>query len=110
MAVTWKITQVEYDLSVTQDGVDYTNVINLVHWRASDKDADGNSGSSYSTVSIDTSDLATDWIDYASMTKANVITMTKNALGAEKVTLIEEGIAAQIAALATPTTGAGIPW
>ena len=100
MAVTWKITQVEYDLSVTQDGVDYTNVINLVHWRASDKDADGNSGSSYSTVSIDTSDLATDWIDYASMTKANVITMTK----------IEEGIAAQIAALATPTTGAGVPW
>ena len=59
---------------------------------------------------VDTSDLATDWIDYASMTKANVITMTKNALGAEKVTLIEEGIAAQIAALATPTTGAGVPW
>ena len=110
MVVTWTIPQVEYDLSVTQDGVDYTNVINIVHWRASDEDADGNTGNSYGTVSIDTSDLATDWIDYASMTEAEVLTMAQNALGAEQVTAIETSIAAQISALKNPTTGTGVPW
>ena len=110
MAVTWTIPQVEYDLSVTQDGVDYTNVINIVHWRASDEDAEGNTGNSYGTASIDTSDLATDWVDYASMTEAEVLTMAKNALGAEQVTSIETSIAAQISAKANPTTGTGVPW
>jgi hypothetical protein len=110
MAVTWTIPQVEYDLSVTQDGVDYINVINVVHWRASDEDADGNTGTSYGTVSIDTSDLATNWIDYASMTENDVITMAKSALGAEQVTAIENSIANEISAKANPTTGTGVPW
>jgi hypothetical protein len=110
MAVTWTIPQVEYDLSVTQDGVDYINVINVVHWRASDEDADGNTGTSYGTVSIDTSDLATNWIDYASMTENDVITMAKSALGAEQVTAIENSIANKISAKANPTTGTGVPW
>ena len=44
------------------------------------------------------------------MTEADVIAMTKSALGAEQVASIEASIAAQIAAKATPTTGAGVPW
>lgn len=110
MAVTWTISQCDYTLAETQSGVDYTDVITGTHWRASDSDADGNTGSSYGSVGVDTSDLADGWVDYASMTEADVITMTKNALGAEQVTSIEASIAAQIAAKATPTTGAGVPW
>ena len=110
MAVTWTISQCDYTLAETQSSVDYTNVITATHWRASDSDADGNTGSLYGSIGVDTSDLADGWVDYASMTEADVIAMTKSALGAEQVTSIEESIAAQIAALATPTTGAGIPW
>ena len=110
MAVTWTISQCDYTLAETQSGVDYTDVITGTHWRASDEDADGNTGSSYGSVGVDTSDLADGWVDYASMTEADVIAMTKSALGAEQVTSIEASIAAQIAALATPTTGAGVPW
>ena len=110
MAVVWTVSQCEYKLTEAQSGVDYVNVIDVIHWRASNQDADGNSGTSYGSVSIDTSDLATGWIAYASLTEAEAITMFKNALGAEQVTAIEASIAAQISALANPTTGTGVPW
>ena len=110
MAVTWTVSQCEYKLTEAQSGVDYVNVIDVIHWRASDQDADGNSGTSYGSVGIDTSDLADGWIAYASLTEAEAITMAKNALGAEQVTAIEDSIAAQIFALANPTTGTGVPW
>ena len=110
MAVTWTVAQCDYKLTEAQGGVDYVNVIDVIHWRASDQDADGNSGTSYGSVGIDTSDLADGWIAYASLTEAQAITMFKNALGAEQVTAIEASIAAQISALANPTTGTGVPW
>lgn len=110
MAVTWKIAQCDYKLKMTQDSKDYVNVIDVVHWRASDADESGNTGTSYGSVGIDTSDLATNWIDYASMTENDVITMAKSALGAEQVKAIEDSIASEISAKANPTTGTGVPW
>jgi hypothetical protein len=110
MAVTWTIAQCDYKLKMTQDSKDYVNVIDVIHWRASDKDDKGNTGTRYGPVGIDTSDLADGWIAYADLTEAQAITMAKNALGAEQVTAIEASIAAQISALANPTTGTGVPW
>jgi len=110
MAVTWTIAQCDYKLTQAQGGVDYVNVIDVVHWRANDEDADGNTGTSYGSVGISTEDLATGWKDYASMSEADVITMAKNALGAEQVTAIEASIASEISAKANPTTGTGVPW
>ncbi len=110
MAVTWKIAQCDYKLKMTQDSKDYVNVIDVVHWRASDEDSDKNTGTSYGSVGISTEDLATGWKDYASMSEADVITMAKNALGADQVKAIEDSIASEISAKANPTTGTGVPW
>ena len=48
MAVTWTIASMDRD--ITQDGK--ANVVTTIHWRASDTDSDGNSGSSYGTVDV----------------------------------------------------------
>ena len=110
MAVVWKIPLVEYDLSSTQGGVDYTNVIKIIHYSVSDTDEDGNTGKTGGAVAIDATDLATDWVDYASFTEEQVIIMAKNALGAEQVLAIEAKIADEISAKATPTISTGVPW
>jgi hypothetical protein len=110
MAVTWTVTQCDYRLAVSQSDVDYVNVIDRIHWGAFDEDEDGNTGNSYGSVGINTINLSDGWIDYASLTEAEAITMAKNALGVDQVTAIETNIATQISTLATPTTGTGVPW
>jgi len=110
MAVTWTIAQCDYKLKVTQDSKDYVNVIDVVHWRASDEDSDKNTGTSYGSVGISTDDLKDGWVDYSKLTEAQVITMAKNALGADQVKAIEDSIASEISAKANPTTGTGVPW
>jgi len=110
MAVTWQIVQCDYKLKMTQDSKDYVNVIDVIHWRASDADEDGNSGTGYGSVGISTEDLKTGWKDYDKLTEAQVITMAKNALGADQVKAIEDSIANEISAKANPTTGTGVPW
>ena len=110
MAVVWTVAQCDYKLAETQDGVDYVNVIDAIHWRASDADADGNTGTSYGSVGIDTSDLATAWVNYADMTEVQVIAMAKAGLGAEQVTSIETSIAAELALKASPVSGSGLPY
>jgi len=110
MAVTWKIAQCDYKLKMTQDSKDYVNVIDAVHWRASDADESGNTGTSYGSVGISTEDLKDGWVDYSKLTEAQVITMAKNALGADQVKAIEASIASEISAKANPTTGTGVPW
>jgi|TARA_R110001583_G_scaffold103935_2_gene251287 hypothetical protein len=110
MAVTWTVAQCDYKLTQAQGGVDYVNVIDVIHWRANDEDDKGNTGTSYGSCGIDTSDLADGWIAYADLTEAQAITMAKNALGAEQVTSIETSIANEISAKANPTTGTGVPW
>lgn len=110
MAVTWTIAQCDYKLKVTQDSKDYVNVIDVIHWRANDADVKGNNGRSYGSVGISTEDLKDGWVDYSKLTEAQVITMAKNALGAEQVKAIEDSIASEIATKANPTSGKGLPW
>jgi len=110
MAVTWTIAQCDYKLKMTQDSKDYVNVIDVIHWRANNADESGNTGTSYGSVGISTDDLKDGWVDYSKLTEAQVITMAKNALGAEQVKAITDSIAAEISAKANPTTGTGVPW
>ena len=99
----WTVSAMDY--TVSQDG--HTNVVNTVHWRVSKTDGD-HSGSSYGTVGLEApSGTFVEWDD---ITEATAIGWAKDALGTDEVTVIEAAIDAQIAELATPTTGTGVSW
>jgi len=85
MAVVWNV--VALDRAPTEGSL--SDVIKTVHWTASDSETVGSgdsavthTGSSYGSVS----------------------------LGADQVTSIETGIAAQITESKTPTSKTGVPW
>ena len=103
MAVLWKISSMDRDL--TQG--DNENIITTIHWRASDSDADGNTGSAYGSVGVTLVGTPT---PYADVTEADAVGWAKDALGEEQVTAIEASIASQIDAQANPTTASGVPF
>ena len=103
MAVTWTIANMERDLVQG----DNTDIVTILHWRAFDKDADGNTGSAYGTVGVT---LVGTPVPYADITEEMAIGWAKDALGEEQVTSIEDGIASQISAKANPTTASGVSW
>ena len=103
MAVTWTIANMERDLVQG----DNTDIVTILHWRASDEDADGNTGSAYGTVGVT---LVGTPVPYADITETQAIGWAKDALGADEVTSIEAGIASQIDAKANPTTASGVSW
>ena len=103
MAVTWTIANMERDLVQG----DNTDIVTILHWRASDEDADGNTGSSYGTVRVT---LVGEPVPYADITEEMAIGWAKDALGEEQVTTIEAGIASKIDAMANPTTASGVSW
>ena len=104
MAVTWTITSMDRD--ITQDGK--ANVVTTIHWRASDTDSDGNTGSSYGSVGVTLGSGA--FVAYADITETQAIGWAKDALGEDEVASIEARIASQIDALANPTTASGVSW
>jgi hypothetical protein len=73
MAVTWKISSMDRDL--TQG--DNENIITTIHWTASDADADENTGSSYGSVGVTLVGTPT---PYADVTEADAIGWAKDAL------------------------------
>ena len=103
MAVTWTIGTMERDLVQG----DNTDIVTVLHWRATDSDADGNTGSAYGTVGVTLVGTPT---PYADITETQAIGWAKDALGADEVASIEAGIASQIDALANPTTASGVSW
>jgi hypothetical protein len=103
MAVTWAIGTMERDLVQG----DNTDIVTILHWRASDEDSDGNTGSAYGTVGVE---LVGTPVPYADITEEMAIGWAKDALGEEQVTSIEDGIASQISAKANPTTASGVSW
>jgi len=103
MAVTWTISTMDREL--TQG--DNSNIITTIHWRASDEDADGNTGSSYGSVGVT---LIGTPKAYADVTEADAIGWAKDAIGADEVKSIEDNIASQIAEQKTPTTASGVSW
>ncbi len=104
MAITWKISSMDRDLTQGSN----ENIITTIHWSASDADADGNTGSSYGSVGVTLGDG--DVIAYADITEADAIGWAKDALGDEQVTSIEASIASQIDAQANPVTASGVSW
>ena len=103
MAVKWTISSM--DRNITLDGK--ANVVTTIHWRASDTDSDGNTGSSYGSVGVTLGSGA--FVAYADITEANAIQWAKDALG-DQVAEIEANIANQISLMKTPTTASGVPF
>lgn len=95
---TWTIPTVERNLS---DGG-----ITIIHWRCEGVDGE-HSASSYGTTSHTPDASAEGFIAYDSVTEANCIAWAQAEVNQSDV---ESGIAAEIAASKTPTTGAGTPW
>lgn len=79
-----------------------TDVIFNVHWRLTGEDTDGNVGSTYGTISLDTSDL-TNFTDFDSITEEQVNGWVEAAMGSEEVQAKKDAIDAQIAEKVTPT-------
>lgn len=95
---TWTIPTVERNLS---DGG-----ITIIHWRCTGVDGE-HSASSYGTTSHTPDASAEGFIAYDSVTEANCIAWAQAEVNQSDV---ESGIAAEIAASKTPTTGTGTPW
>jgi len=104
MAVTWTIASMDRD--ITQDGK--ANVVTTIHWRASETDSDGNTGSSYGSVGVTLGSGA--FVAYADITHDKALEWCKDALGSDQVTAIETSIASQITEMKTPTKASGVSW
>ena len=104
MAVTWNVVS----LNATKTVGSLSDVVTTVHWTASDADGD-HTGSSYGSVGLAEPDSGS-FTAYADITEDNAIAWAKAALGADEVTSIEAGIAAQITESKTPTKSTGVPW
>ena len=108
MAVTWDIAELEAIKTVGS----LSNVVTTVHWTARDSETvSGVEHYGYNFGSISLADPDSEsFTAYADITKDNAIAWAKAALGSDKVTEIETGIAAQITMSKTPTTISGVPW
>jgi len=110
MAVTWSITNTEYN-NDSDKGV--------VHaaWSATDSEVVGSGDSAVThtgTVSgmeSFTPDASADgYKAYASLKETDVVAWVKETLGSDEVTRVETKVAAQITKSKTPPTGWGVPW
>jgi hypothetical protein len=104
MAVTWTISSMDRDI---KQG-DKADVVTTIHWRASETDSDGNTGSSYGSVGVILGSQS--FIAYKDIKESDAISWAKAALGSDEVKRIEDGIASQIAEQKTPTTASGVSW
>ena len=105
ISYTWDVNTVDV---YPTDG-DYTDVIYNVHWRlnATDTqvDAEGNpyTASVYGTQVLDTSDLS-GFIDFDSVTSAEVQSWVESAMGEEEVQSLKDSLDANIAGQINPTS------
>jgi hypothetical protein len=104
MAHVWNVSTLDYELNM--DG--RTNVVTTVHWRVSQEDAEGNTGSSYGTQAL--AAPGETFVEWADITEAIAIGWAKDAMGQDAVDAIEAGCDAQVAEKANPTSGSGVPW
>ncbi len=108
MAVTWSVGC----LDATKTVGSLSDVVTTVHWTATDSETVGSdtyTGSSYGSVGLAEADSSS-FTAYASISESDAITWAKAAIGADQVTAIETGIAAQITEAKTPTKTSGVPW
>jgi hypothetical protein len=98
MTYTWNNTTV--DTYPSLDGE--SDVIFNVHWRLTGEDTDGNVGSTYGTIALDTSDLS-DFTAFADITEADINGWVEAAMGEDEVQAKKDAIDAQIAEIVNPT-------
>jgi hypothetical protein len=100
----WKIADLNRDLG---DGFAHT-----AHWTVvaiSDQvDSEGNpyNTGAYDSTSLDRPDTL---VDFDDLTEADIVAAVQAKLGAEKVTAIQERLAARIVEQITPTQASGKP-
>ena len=82
---------------------DHSNVIYNVHWRVTKTEGEDYEATSYGTQSLETDDLK-DFIDFESVTTAQVEAWVIAAMGDETVTELEANLAAQIEQQKNPTS------
>ena len=108
MAVTWSVVSLDSTKTVGS----LSDVVTQVHWTASDSETVGEdtySGYLYGSVALADADSSS-FTAYADIKESDAVAWAKAALGADEVTAIETGIAAQITEAKTPTTTSGVPW
>ena len=108
MAITWSVASLDSTKTVGS----LSDVVTTVHWTASETETVGSdtyTGSSYGSVGLAEADSSS-FTAYASISESDAITWAKAAIGADEVTAIETGIAAQITEAKTPTKTSGVPW
>lgn len=82
---------------------DHNNVIYMVHWRVTKTEGEDYAASSYGTQDLNTDDLE-DFIDFESVTTAEVEAWVIAAMGEEAVTELEANLAQQIEEQKNPTS------
>ena len=112
---TWNIAAIDYNI------VDGKNVPTVMHWTCSGADAEGNTGYSYGTQSVNnsqrsdvewgsiTEEAAIEWL----LADLSVATMDVDEEGVpteSEKQQIEDNIDRQIAEKVKPTSGTGLPW
>ncbi len=108
MSITynWAIANLEREVS---DGYVFT-----AHWTvvgiSDDVDPEGNPYNSGAYGSMGLERPETDMVPYASLTEEQVVNWVKDKFGPDKVTEIEEALAARILEQKYPTVEAGVPW
>jgi hypothetical protein len=95
---TWTIPTCEHDIA--------SGGINVIHWRCTGVDGD-NSASSYGTVGLTPDPSSPDFVAYADVTEAMAQGWVWDSVSQADT---EGAIAAQIDAMANPTTASGMPW
>ena len=103
MAVVWKALGTRYETSLHSK----TDCIITVHWECTETDGDLQARQ-YGAVGLGAPSGS--YTPYADVTEAQALNWAKAALGSEEVTAIEEGVAAQLKNLKTPSAKDGTPW
>ena len=108
MAVTWSVTSLDSTKTVGS----LSDVVNTVHWTATDSETVGSdtyTGYSYGDVGLDEADPSS-FTAYADIKESDAVAWVKAKLGTDQVTAVETSVANQITEAKTPTVTTGVPW
>jgi len=98
MSITYNWIVEQMNSYPEKDG--YTDVVFTVHWRVNANEGNYNA-TNYGTVGV-TLDPGEPFTPYSELTQDQVVGWVQSAIGPEQVTLIETGLAGQIANLINP--------
>jgi len=104
---TWNISALDVKPQVDN----LQDYVVTVHWTLTATDGADHTGSVYGTVSFEVDPTKSDYVSYADLTEAEVITWTQGALGAEQVAAYEANVATQIEnQINPPIVTPALPW